>query len=99
MFGPYVNNGENGRLYVRVIQFEQFFEKGRSPPPLSGALFNADHDELIKITFSEKKTLAPTCIFGQIITQEPKNVKFENNGKLGSRRCQMMRGFQIWNQN
>ena len=52
-FGPYANSG-NGGLYIRVVLFvlTTFWKRSVSSP--SDAVFNSDHDKVIKFTFSKK---------------------------------------------
>ena len=65
---------------------------------LSDAIFNADHDKIIKIYIFSKDG-GPACIFGPIITYVAKNFKGENDNNFGPKRCYMMRGIRICYQN
>ena len=51
-----------------------------------------------KFTFSKKKDF-PAHICDQIKNTEVQNLNCENHIKSGPKRCEMMRGFQIWSQN
>ena len=98
MFGPYVNNGENGRLYVTVVWFAHLFEIAWSHPPQSDAFFNAHHGELIENYLFQK--MGPHQYFSlNNNTSGQKKIKCENNSKWGPKRYRKTREFQIWLKN
>ena len=53
---------------------------------LSDAVFNADHDKIIKI-YIFQKIGGPAGMLGAIITFVAKNSKRENDNKWGPSRC------------
>ena len=74
-----------------------FFENTRSHS-LSDAFLDAYHDELIEILIFSKKW-HPSLHMCSKKSMGGQKSKCKNHIKWGSKKCKMMRGFQIWLQN